>query len=79
MDVIKRIDWVGVFLFGLLAIVVIVGFVAIVAIIINVDNPAWYCNSRSNVSQECIDYRMHNCLDTELYSHDECVILTSGE
>lgn len=76
---IKRIDWVGVFLFGLLAIVVIAGFVAILALVVNINNPAFICNSRSNVSQECIDYRMQNCLDTELYNRDECVILTSGE
>ena len=60
-----------------LGLIVIILF----AVLLIVDPPARdACRGRYyDYSQECLDQRMDNCLESERYTRNECIVLIGGD
>lgn len=81
----SKIDWLGVVIWvGITAVIS-----TIVIVILAVLAPVWddmitvtldeTCYNSAIVTQECIDYRFHQCMLTDAYSRQECIELVGSK
>lgn len=75
-------DWniIGELILGIIYVCVIVAIIiGLIALVIGafqgMSKIESVCASRNNASQMCIDYRMDTCLNSELYTREECIQL----